>query len=148
MDAYTASADAVALAAATAKTVLLVKAPAAARMLVKEIEVSFDGVSATAVPALVEIVVQQTTDGTTTGVTAQPHDANAPAAPITAGKTATVEPSGGVVLKALRLSPYGGLVVLRFDADEVIRVPAAGRLAVRCTAAAVVNVNAYITVLA
>lgn len=144
MDAYTAAADAVALVAATAKTILQVATPATTRAVLREVQVSFDGVSATAVPALVEILTQ-TTAGTMTAVTPTPHDPAAPASPATAAKAATAEPTAGAVIKSFRLTPYGGIMILRFDLNEGIRIPASGRVGIRVTAAAAVNVNAYAT---
>ena len=147
MDVYTASVDNVALAAATAKTVLQVATPATLRAVVREMQVSFDGVTASAVPGLVELLLQ-TTAGTASANTPAPHDAAAPASLVTASQNATVEPTAGTVIRRFRISPYGGLLIARFDGldgMEPIRLPVSGRLGLRCTFAAIVNVNASLT---
>jgi hypothetical protein len=147
-DIYTASADAVALAAATAKTVLQIAAPATIRGRVRELQISLDGVTAANPPGLVELLTQSTA-GTMTAVTPAPHDPAAPASLVTAAKNATAEPTAGTVIKAWRLTPVGGVLVLPFGFEEERPVLAAsGRIGVRCTFSAIVNVNASLTFLA
>lgn len=104
MDAYSAGRDNVALAAATAKTVVQIVTPATIRALVRELHISFDGVTAAAVPGLVELVAQ-TTAGTMSALTPVADDPAAPASLVTAQHTATVEPASGNVHRSWRLSP-------------------------------------------
>ena len=145
MDVYTASVDAVALVAATAKTVLQVATPATKRGRLLELQVSFDGVTAGNSPVLVELL-RQTTAGTMTANTPNPHDSAAPASLLTASTNATAEPTAGVVLKRWRITPNGGVLVLP-EGDPVRNavIPVSGFLGIRCTAAQVVNVNASLT---
>lgn len=149
-DTYTASRASVALAAATGKTVLQITTPSTIRALVREFSVSFDGVTAAAVPGLVELVTQ-TSAGTMSALTPAPVDPAAPASLVTAQHTATVEPTTVTVVKQWLISPYGGLAVFRFDGidgRESIPLPISSRLGVRCTFAAIVNVTPSLTFLA
>ncbi len=147
MDKYVASADGVALVAATAKTVVNIASPATARFRVTGVEVSFDGVTAGNTPVLVELV-RQTNAGTVTAVTPVPVDSAAPAALGTAGKNATVEPTGPTVIKSFRLSPNGGTAFVPLVGADMITVPVSGFFGIRCTAAQNVNCNAEISYLA
>jgi hypothetical protein len=146
-DVYVASRDAVALVAATAKTVLQIATPATLRARVRGVQISLDGVTAANVPGLVELI-RQTTAGTMSALTPAPVDSSAPASLVTASHTATAEPTAGTVLWAKRLTPNGGLLELPiFDVDQIV-VPISGFLGLRCTFAQVVNVNASVTFLA
>jgi hypothetical protein len=147
-DIYTASADDVALAAATAKTVLQIAAPATLRGRIRELQVSLDGVTAANAPGLVELLTQ-TTAGTMTATTPAPHDPAAPASLVTAAFNATVEPTAGTVLKRWRLTPVGGLFLIPFPlVEEQPVLAASGRIGVRLTYGAVVNANVSLTFLA
>lgn len=147
-DSYVASIDGVALAAATAKTVLQIATPATVRALVEDIQVSLDGVTAANTPGLVELL-RQTTAGTMTALTPAPVDSAAPASLVTASHTATAEPTAGTVLRRWRITPNGGLFELPTPwGTSQLRVPVSGFLGIRCTFAQVVNVNASIQFLA
>lgn len=141
-DIYTASVDGVALAAATAKTIIQLVTPATARMELLELDISLDGVTAAAVPGLVELITQ-TTAGTMSALTPTQDDTAAPASLVTAQHTATAEPTTGTLLmRKWRVSPYGGLGVFRFDG---LKLNVSSRLGLRCTFAAIVNVTANLT---
>lgn len=143
-DSYVASVDAVALAAATAKTVLQIATPATARALIEDVQFSLDGVTASAVPGLVELL-RQTTAGTMSALTPQPVDSAAPASLATASSNATIEPTAGVVLRRWRITPNGGLFELPTPwGVSQLRVPVSGFLGLRATFAAAVNINASI----
>lgn len=147
MDKYSATADGVALVAATAKTVLNLATPASIRARITGIQVSFDGVTAGNVPALVELL-RQTNAGTTTSVTPVAFDPAAPSSLCTAGKNASVEPTGTTVIRSWRVSPNGGVLIVPLLGADMVTMPVSGFLGIRCTAAQVVNVNAEISFLA
>lgn len=147
MDKYTASADGVALSAGVAKTVVNIATPSTIRARVTGVQVSFDGVTAGNVPALVELM-RQTSAGTVTAVTPVPSDSAAPASLATAGKNASAEPTGTTVIKSFKLSPNGGTAFVPLQGTDMITVPVSGFFGIRVTAANVVNVNAEINFLA
>jgi hypothetical protein len=113
---YTAEVGAaVALAAATAKTVLSVIAPAQFGVDLLKYRIGFDGVTASAVPVVVELVTW-TTDGTgTSGTVVQVYGRS-----ITAGFTTkynyTVEPTTPTLVDRFTLTPNGGARHLRLPA--------------------------------
>jgi hypothetical protein len=133
----------VALVAATAKTVLSVFAPTNQRVAVSGIHVSFDGVAGTGVPVQVEIA-RTTTAGTNTAVNPRGNDPDVIAGTAiqsTAGENYTVEPTYGDILKEINVHPQSGYEVHIPFGREII-VDGGGRLSIRCTAAAGVNVAA------
>jgi hypothetical protein len=146
-DKYTATADAVALAAAAAKTVLQIATPSTIRARLVELHVGFDGVTAANPPVLVELL-RQTSAGTNTAVTPVAVDAAAPASLVTSGKNHSAEPTGTTVVAHWRLTPVGGLLVIPFYGDEQPVMAISSWLGIRCTAAQIVNVNAQMTFLA
>jgi hypothetical protein len=132
----------VALAAATAKTVLQIVAPANQRLHIKRWGVFFDGVSSTAEPVQVRLL-RQTTAGTMSALTPVMLCAGSETVQTTAQHTATVEPTAGNVLDIAEVHPQSGYeVVIPFD--QVIEVPGGGRLGLEVTAPAVVNCRAKI----
>jgi hypothetical protein len=132
----------VALAAATVKTVLQVVAPANQRLKIKEWGVSFDGVSVTGEPVQVELL-RQTTAGTMTALTPVKLVAGSETVQATAQHTATAEPTAGDILDSQEVHPQGGYGKI-FPFNQEIEVPGGGRLGIRCTAPAIVNVRAKI----
>jgi hypothetical protein len=139
---YTAEVGAaVALAAATAKTVLSVIAPAQFGVDLLKYRIGFDGVTASAVPVVVELVTW-TTDGTgTAGTVVQAYGRS-----ITAGFTTkynyTVEPTTPTLVDRFTLTPNGGLLVYDFPFGTTPDTAVSNLIGIRCTAPAVVNVNA------
>jgi hypothetical protein len=133
---------AVALAAATAKTVLSVIAPAQFGVDLTKFRLGFDGVTASAVPVLVELV-SFTTDGTgTSGTVAQAYGTV-----ITPGFTTkysySVEPTGSpTVIDHWTLTPNGGLVIYDWPLGTSPNTAVSQLFGLRCTAPAVVNVQA------
>src|SRR5947207_1727566 len=109
---------AVALSAATAKTILGWKAHANSGLLLLDYEVGFDGVTASAVPVLVEICYATwatNAPGTnSTSVTPAQRNGRVLTVGATAGKTWTVEPTVLTVIREKLLTPNGGLVVYDF----------------------------------
>lgn len=135
---------AVALLAATAKTVLRIKAPTNQRVKVTSLAVSLDGATSTAVPIAVR-VLRQTTDGTGTAATpvlVEPEMTEAIQA--TAIKNASAEPTAGDVLKSGYVPAFGGVYEVFFPLGQEIVIGGGGRLGIECTAPAGVNVQAEI----
>lgn len=137
---------AVALAAATAKTIIGVKSHANFGLDLKKYRVSFDGVSASAVPVLVEICYSTWatnspgTNSTSTTIY-QPYG-RVITAGATSGKTWTTEPTVLTVLDSFILSPNGGVVLYDWPLGDTPDCALAEGFAIRCTAPAVVNVRA------
>ena len=128
----------VALVAATAKTVLQVVAPANQRVLVKNFHISFDGVSATAEPVVVQLR-RQTTAGTMSAATPRKKDDDiATAIQSTGLKNATVEPTDGDILKEIEVHPQAGYESEKELMQEWI-IGGGDRIAIKATAPAAVN---------
>lgn len=133
----------VALSAATAKTVLQLVAASNHRAKVLGWSVSFDGVSTTDAPVVVELE-RQTTAGTMTSLTPKKlDDSLAETLQTTAQHTATVEPTSGDLLDSMNVHPQGGYQVMYPLGQEPI-VGGGDRVGIVCTAPAAVNVIAKI----
>lgn len=132
----------VALAAATAKTVIQIIAPANHRVKVKSWGVFFDGVSTTAAPVEVRLL-RQTSAGTMSALTPVKTRPAAESLLVTAQHTATVEPSASDVVDVIEVHPQSGFEIQYTPGDEVI-VGGGERLGIECTAPAIVNVRAKI----
>jgi hypothetical protein len=136
----------VALAAATAKTVLRVKAATNQRARLKRWGVFFDGTSVTAEPVQVRLL-RQTTDGTgtaNTGRVVSPGGA-AEAVQTAAIDSCTAEPTAGDVLDAVEVHPQAGYEVI-FPMDQEVDIPGGGRVGIECTAPAGVNVRSKMVI--
>jgi len=132
----------VALAAATAKTIMQIIAPANQRLKIKRWGVFFDGISGTA--AAVEVrLLRQTDAGTVSALTPVSQAVATETVQTTAGHTATVEPTAGDILDMAEVHPQSGYeVIIPFDMP--IEIPGGGRVGIECTAPAIVNVRAKI----
>jgi len=132
---------AVALVAATAKTVVTVITPAQFGADLTKLRVGFDGITATDKAVLVELV-SYTADGTgTAGTVTQVYGRT-----ITAGFTSkynyTVEPTGPTVLDRWSLTPIGGLVMFDLPLGSTPDIGVSAVLGLRCTApTSAVNFN-------
>jgi hypothetical protein len=137
---------AVALSAATAKTILGWKAHANSGLLLVDWEVAFDGVTASAVPVLVEICYctwGANSPGTnSTSVTPTQRGGRVLTVGATAGKTWTTEPTTLTVIRERLLTPNGGLVIYDYPLGKEPDTALAEGFAIRCTAPATVNVRA------
>lgn len=139
---YTAEVGAaVALVAATAKTVLSVIAPAQFGVDLVKYRIGFDGVTASAIPVVVELVTF-TTDGTgTSGTVVQVYGRS-----ITAGFTTkynySAEPTTPTLVERFTLSPNGGSLLYDFPLATSPDTAVSNLIGIRCTAPAAVNVNA------
>ncbi len=138
---------AVALSAATAKTILCVLAPAQFGVDLKKLRISFDGVTASAVPVLVELCYSTAATNSTPGTnntTATVNQVYGRA--ITAGFTgfynSTSEPTVLTPFDRWTLTPNGGLVVYDIPLGDTPDTAVSNGFALRCTAPAAVNANA------
>lgn len=140
---------AVALAAAAAKTVLNLIAPATFGLELIEYSVGFDGVTGAAAPVLVEIC-QSTQVGAGTPAASPPTPVQYAGRPIahgiTTGHAYTAEPTVLTVVDQILVDPYKGLFVFPFPAGDETESDTSGgtikALCLRCTAPAIVNVRA------
>lgn len=138
----TATGAAVALAAATAKTILSVIAPAQFGIDLKKFRVAFDGTSATNVPVLVEIMLStQAAAGTSTAGTVNQIYGRTITAGFTSAYNFTVEPTALSVIDSFLLDPNKGLVMYDFPLGDTPDSPVSNAILIRCTAPAIVNVR-------
>lgn len=134
---------AVALAAATAKSILGVRGNAAFGIDLKKLRVGFDGVTASAVPVLVELcyatfATNPPGTNSTSRTPAQSYGRQV-AHGVTAASAWSAEPTALTVVEEYLLTPNGGLVLEDFPEGYDSAV-SEGYL-IRCTAPAVVNVR-------
>lgn len=137
---------AVALVAATAKTILNVIAASGKSFKVTEVAVGFDGVTSSAVPVLVELCRStQAGAGSSSAVTPRrvSGDPNI-TVDSTAAKNYSAEPTTLTPMREWLLTPNGGLLVVPFPLGREAEAVVAQAIAVRCTAPAGVNVRGYI----
>jgi hypothetical protein len=143
------TAGSVALTAATAKTVVNVIAAANAIFRICELSVSFDGATATAVPATVELCYStQATAGTPVGTpTFQQMRGPTRTIQATGGLAYSAEPTVLTALKSWFVPVFNGLLVLQFPLGrEPEQIVSADAYCLRVTAPATVNVMAYIEI--
>ena len=137
---------AVALTAATAKSILGVKAHANSGVDLQHATVSFAGVTPSAVPVLVELCYATwatNAPGTaSTSVTPLQEYGRVLAVGATAGKTWTTEPTALSVLDEQLLTPNGGLVKWQWPLGNTPDSALAEGFVIRCTAPAGVDVRA------
>jgi hypothetical protein len=132
---------AVALAAATAKTILAVIAPAQFGIDLQGFDISFDGVTASAVPVLVELV-KYTTDGTGTTTTVDQVYGRAITAGFVAKANYSADPTGATPLREFLVDPNKGLFSFDYPLGATPDAAVSELIGIRCTAPAVVNVRA------
>lgn len=138
---------AVALVAATAKTVLCVLSPAQFGIDLISYEIGFDGVTASAVPVLVELCTSTAATNSTPGTNNTTGTVNQTSGrSITAGFTgfynSTTEPTVLTPIDSFTLTPNGGLIVRDFPSDRTPDAAVSAGIAIRLTAAAPVNARA------
>ena len=137
---------AVALSAATAKTILGVKSGAAFGLEMQYFSVAFDGVTASAVPVLIEVcycTFATNAPGTnSTTITPVQNYGRVIAHGTTAAKTWTTEPTVISVLDEFLMTPNGGLVKWQWPLGQCPDSALSEGFAIRCTAPAIVNVRA------
>jgi hypothetical protein len=137
------AATAAALAAATAKSIIGVAAPAQFGVDLTKIRVSFDGATSTAVPVRVELC--QATFATngpgtnSTSITPVQVYGRTITAGFTAASNWTAEPTVLTVIDAWTLAAYGGLVVYDIPFATTPDSAVSTGFVIRCTAPAIVN---------
>jgi len=122
----------------SAKTLLQIVTAANHGALIKELSISFKGVSNTAAPVKVDIL-RQTTAGTMTGLTPvkDPDDADE-TLQTTAQHTATAEPTASDVLMSELVHPQTGYT-WQAPFGQALKIGGGDRLGIRVTAGADVN---------
>ena len=130
----------VALAAATAKTVIQLVAPANHRVRVLGWGIFFDGVNTAGEPVQVR-VMRQTTAGTMSALTPVQVQPVSETIQSTAQHTATAEPTAGDLIDMIECHPQQGYEV-KFPMGQEIIIAGSGRLGIECTAPAIVNCRA------
>lgn len=137
---------AVALSAATAKSVIGVKSGSAFGIDLKKLRVSFDGVTATAVPVLVELcyaTFATNSPGTnSTSVTPAQVYGRVIAHGTTAARNWTTEPTVLTVLDEWLLTPNGGTVLYDLPLGDTPDSAVSEGFTLRLTAPATVNARA------
>ena len=141
---YTAATGAaVALAAATAKTVLSVVATSTFGVDLQKVRLSFDGVTASAVPVLVELCYSTfATAGTTTAGTVTQVYGRTVTAGFTTGYNYTAEPTVLTVIESFLVTPAGGTVLYDWPLGTTPDTAVNNGFCLRLTAPAIVNVRA------
>lgn len=145
---------AVALSGTTVKTVLKAAAPAGHGLLVAEFAISFDGVTSSAVPALVELCYSTEATNATAGtqLSSPPHTRGRSSG----GSVPTVyynftsEPTVLTPIKGWLVSQYMGLLILQHPLGRELENDSSGggtdgykAIAVRVTPTASVNCRVY-----
>lgn len=141
---------AVALSAATAKCIIGAKAHANSGLQVKGFMVAFDGVTASAVPVLVECgycTWATNSPGTnSTSTTVRQAYGRVLTAGFTSGKTWSSEPTTITVIKEFLLAPDKGVIAYQFPLGQEPDCALGEGFVIRCTAPAIVNVRATMDV--
>lgn len=137
---------AIALSAATAKSVLGVKAHANSGILLKKARVGFDGATSTAVPVLVEVCYSTwaTNSPGTNSTSVTPTQLNGRVLTVgaTFGKTWTAEPTTLTVLDELLIHPQGGVFWYDIPLGDEYDCALAEGFVIRLTSPATVNARA------
>lgn len=143
---------AVALSAATAKTALMVLSPAQFGVDLTKFRVEFDGVTASAVPALVELVTSTNATNSTPGTANTSESANiiqvygrAITAGFTAFSASTSEPTVLTVIERFLLTPVGGTLFYDYPLGTSPDTNVSAGIGLRITAPATVNARASMT---
>lgn len=124
----------IALTAATAKTLLQFLAGTGGSFKLLEALVSFNGVTATNEPVLVEILLQ-TTAGTGGAATIQQADQErSDSFATSAQKTFTAEPTASTILWSGYIHPQTGYPIVPIPLPGVLQIASAQRLGIRATA--------------
>lgn len=143
------TAGSVALTAATAKTVVNVIAGANSLFRITEMSVSFDGATATGVPAIVDLFYCTQAGAGTPGTTPSPTQIRGATRTVqaTGGLAYSAEPTVITALKSWFVPVFNGTFVLQFplgrEPEQIVTLDAYG---LRITAPAVVNVIAYLEI--
>jgi hypothetical protein len=136
---------AIALSAATAKTICAILNASTGLIRLVEMGVSFDGASGTAVPVAVELGYCTTAGaGTATTHTIQQIRGATRTAQATAKRNFTAEPTAITIAKEWYVHPQSGMVLQFPLGREKEEVTASYLIVMRVTAPATVNVRGYL----
>lgn len=128
------------LAAATARTVISVTAPAQFGVNWMAYEISFDGAVSTAVPAKIELCTFTAAGvGTSSAVTIINTAGQRVTTGFTAATNYTVEGTVLAAFKTFYLPVYGGTGIVQFTPGQEPDSPVSNGFAIRVTAPAIVN---------
>lgn len=134
---------AVALAAATAKTIIGVKAHANSGLLLDKVRYGFDGITASAVPGLVELcyATWATNAPGTNSTSTTPRQGNGRVltAGFTSGKTWSAEPTALTVIEDELMTPNGGQLWYDFPLSTEYDCALGEGFCLRMTFPAIVN---------
>ena len=137
---------AVAVAAATAESVIGFTAPAQFGADLKKFRIGFDGVTASAIPTLIELcyaTFATNAPGTaSTSVTVRQVYGRVITAGFTAAKNWTTEPTVLTAIDEWLLTPAGGLVIYDFPLGDTPDSDVSDGFVLRVTAPAAVNLRA------
>jgi hypothetical protein len=126
---------AVALVAATAKSVLSVTAPASFGVDLRKIRLAFDGVTASDKGVLVEVCYSTfATAGTTTAGTVNQIAGRTVTAGFTTAYNYTIEPTVLTVVESFLVSPYNGTYVYDYPLGDSPDSAVSNGFVIRCTA--------------
>lgn len=130
----------VALTGGAAKTILQLVAPTNQALMLKGLQVTFDGTSSTATPGLVKLA-RQSTAGTMSAATIRksPRSDEGETIQSTAQYNATAEPTTGDVDRMWHVHPQLGFIY-EFPYGDFYKVPGGGRVGIICNFPAAVNV--------
>lgn len=137
---------------ASVRTLLNVIAPAGHGLSLTEFGISFDGVTASAVPCFIELCTstQGVTGTPVAGAVGQVRGRTTTGQAPTVGTNYTVEPQTLVSLCSWYVSPNGGTFIYPLPLGREIECDSSGgtlrALALRITPTATVNVTAYMEV--
>jgi hypothetical protein len=138
-----ATAAAVGLVAATAKTVLNVIAPAQFGIDLKKVRFGTDGVTASALPIHVELCRSTQAGAGTSGTAVTVNQAYGPTitAGFTGGSNYSAEPTALTVLESWLIDPNKSTVLYDYPLGDTYDTVVSQGLCLRCTAPAAVNVR-------
>lgn len=132
----------VSLSAATDTTLIQIHANTGTAVVIG-FGVSFNGVTAAAVPVKVDLL-RQTTAGTGTTTTPLKLDTTDGASGKVATRIYTVEPTASDIIRSWYVTPIGGLLTVSFSTDEEIYLANTERLGLRVNAPATVSCLGHI----
>jgi hypothetical protein len=134
-----------ALAAATAETLVQLRGVTTAKLSIVAWGVSFDGISGTDAPVVVDLLFQ-TTDGTASAATEVSLNPDQPTALATGFHSFSAEPTPGGIIESYEIHPQGGLFVREYPPgrEPVVTNATTSRIGIRATAPAAVNAVAWI----
>lgn len=144
------TAGATALAAATAKTLIMIIAGANRQCVMTEFSNSFDGVTASNTPVLIELVGSTQATAGTPGTSPTPYLIRGLGAALaTAAESYSVEPTVLTQAKEYLVTPNGGCLVVQFPLGREYQSNLSGSatllgIGIRDTAPQVVNARAYV----